>query len=223
MKSSWWRPGTKRPLASDTVAVTLISSTPLLKRKPCVSPSGRTGAGAGVCGCCACSETTSSATAAHFRLLTSDFRLLTFMPFVQVRNHALVGPEAYAVLADVVDARHGDDERRFAAGPQRRRFHGGVSAGEIPAVGREEHHHRVQPIHPRARLRVADYAAHGQLIADAFVSKRDQLERTHRGRRGRMRGLWRMPESAASQNRHRDRRAEHERAAADDDEQARAG
>src|SRR5471032_2217463 len=121
MKSSWWRPGTKRPLASDTVAVTLISSTPLLKRKPCVSPSGRTGAGAGVCGCCACSETTSSATAAHFRLLTSDFRLLdsdvrplTFVTPVQVTDHALVGPEAYAVLADVVDARHGDDERRFA-------------------------------------------------------------------------------------------------------------
>src|SRR5438128_195982 len=44
MKSSLRRFGTKRPLASDTVTVTLISSTPLLKR----NESGFCGAGAGL-------------------------------------------------------------------------------------------------------------------------------------------------------------------------------
>jgi hypothetical protein len=52
-------------------------------------------------------------------------------------TNAIVGPEADAVPADIRRRRHADDEPRFAARHERRRFHSGAAARQKAAVAIE--------------------------------------------------------------------------------------
>ena len=100
---------------------------------------------------------------------------------IEMGDDPVVGSEADAVAADVGGAGHGHHERRLAARLERGRVDGGAAAREESAVRRKQEDDRRQPIHPGAR-RVADDAANGEPIADAFVSERDELERRWRGK-----------------------------------------
>src|SRR5258705_536853 len=181
MKSSCRSPGTKRPLASDTVAVTLISSTPLLKRKPCSSAPGR--AGGGVCGVWPPATTTTAAkTIAKTDRARWGVRIISMFGLrrvasVDVRDDAFVSPEAHAVASDIGGTGDRDDEGRFAIGPQRRWVDGSASARQKTAIAAEKKHHRGQSLERCAGSRIAHDAAHDQPIAIALVAERLELER----------------------------------------------
>src|ERR1043166_497986 len=160
MKSSCFNPGTNRPFASDTVAVTLISSTPLLNRKLC-SLAG---------GCCAC-DVTAAVTAIATITRKATLRVMTL---VHMRDHGAVGAEADAIAHGFRGPRNVDEERRFAAAEQRRVVDRRASAGDEAAVGVEQEDHDHQSIESRADSRIPDDAAHDQVIAVAFLSERNQ-------------------------------------------------
>src|SRR5438552_13026040 len=148
VKSSFCRFGTNRPLGSDTVAVTLISSTPLLKRNE-----------SGVGGCCAgggcwpCTETTIVPSAATMSFFMGLFRLShgAIAP-VDVRHDPVVGPEAHAVTADIGRVWNRHHEGRLGAG--RERVERRARAGDERAVAIEEKHHGREPVDARAAGRI---------------------------------------------------------------------
>ena len=77
-----------------------------------------------------------------------------------------------------------------------------AAARQESAIAVEEEHDRGEPIHGRARWRIAHDAANGQSIAVAFVTERDELERQRRRRRSRRRLVRRVgrPVRSATQN-----------------------
>src|SRR5689334_8769671 len=96
-KSSCFSPDTKRPAESATVAVTLIRSTPLLKRN-C------DGGGS----CCACNTAPTAHTTNARRKASAR------MTFVHVRHDGRVASETDAIAHDAFGVRHHDGERRIA-------------------------------------------------------------------------------------------------------------
>src|SRR5262249_39693241 len=144
---------------------------------------GGGGGGGGCCCCvgvCAPTEMTSSAAAAAATATRRDVRRMS-APFlrtvapIDVRDDALIGSEAHAVASDTARARHGDDERRFSSGTERRVIDRRASARQESAVAVEQENHRVEALDPRA-CRIPDHAAHDQPIAFALVAERHELE-----------------------------------------------
>src|SRR5262245_29409176 len=127
MKSSCLRPETKRPVASVTVAVTLISSTPVRNLNPSLWPDGFAG--------CDCARTMVPANATSEAVISvgSDRDAVMIVLFarllrgrllhrrggraapIDVRHDARIGAEAHTIPADAASLRDGDRKRRFLA------------------------------------------------------------------------------------------------------------
>ena len=177
------RPGTNRPLASDTVAVTLISSTPLLKRKPC-SSSGRTGALLRLlsmrrhhdCGDDGGDDQRKSghtdigmgqAAGVSYHVLSSHFCHDDRRAGRRDRRSGSSrGTGRSGLRAGTVTT-----NARFAARPQHRRVDDGAAAADEAAIVLEQEHDRGDAVQRRARCRIADDAANGQSIAVAVVTR----------------------------------------------------
>src|ERR1043166_4997468 len=152
-KSSWRSPGTNRPFASATVAVTLISSTPLLNRND---------EGSGGCVCCAAA--TIDATAIAAAVAARRARALRSCTFVDMGHDACFCPEAHAITRHVGSAGNVDDERRIASRPKRRRVDRCAAAAEKAADAVEHEHDRGQTVDARGACGVAHDAADRQPI-----------------------------------------------------------
>src|SRR5580765_3352808 len=147
MKSSWRRPGTNRPLASETVAVTLISSTPLLKRND------DAGGCAGVCcggGCCAAIVTTDVSAAAAISAARRAPVGASACAFVHMGHDACFRSETDAISRDVPCAGDRQLKRRVAARRERPRVDRAASAPEKSAVAIEHEYDRRHAVDARA-------------------------------------------------------------------------
>ena len=123
--------GDEPPLASDTVAVTLISSTPLLKRKPGSSPRASPAAAAAAAAAAADDQrrraSAASSTTARVMATHDLHSFACTLASIDVR-HDRSSVRKLTRYRPTRRARDGDDEGRFAARPQRRRLNDGAAA-----------------------------------------------------------------------------------------------
>src|SRR5688572_12155814 len=200
MKSSALRLGTKRPCSSVTVAVTLISSTPVRNENPwpvgfsCARAAGAT------------ATAPSAATTASFRSMTLAFtaprrdrvdrrlrrrfavwrrdriagracRGLT-PPIDVLHNGAVIAAETDAIARDGAGIRHSHAERRFAAGKRDAVLERRTAAGEVAPVVVEQIHHDDDAVLRLAVERILHETGDGEAaVVGRGVTQRQQFER----------------------------------------------